>query len=92
MRGDGDIIHTRLVVEGNDLTLGQALLELAEHLLVPVVPEPHHLVHDALKAREYQAWSFTQFYSSGILPFKDQWERAKVFLYTIKVCVIFLRA
>ena len=44
-----------------------------------MVPEPHHLVHDALKAREYQAWSLTQYYYSDILPFKDQWEEAKGF-------------
>ena len=49
VRRDGGVRHALAVVEGDDVALGEALAQLAEHLLVPVLAEPNHLVHDSWK-------------------------------------------
>ena len=34
------------------VALGESLAQLAQHLLVPALPEPNHLVDDALERRQ----------------------------------------
>lgn len=43
VRRDGGDGHGRAVVEGHHVALGEPRAQLPQHLLVPVLAEPHHL-------------------------------------------------